>query len=47
LFISSHTEGETKHGSAMPLNQDTKGVLIAFACLVGRGCVGPLHPAGL
>ena len=47
LLIASHTESEAENGRAMPLYQDTKGMLIAFARLVGSGFVGPFHPAGL
>ena len=34
LFIASHTKGETEDCLAMPFNKDTKGVLVAFACLI-------------
>jgi hypothetical protein len=46
VFIASHTIGKTEQRAAMPLNQDTKGLLVAQLCLAGSFCVGPFHPAG-
>jgi len=35
LFITSHTKGQAEHGAAMPFDEHTKGVLVAFARLFG------------
>ena len=35
LLIASHTKRQTEYGPAMPLHQDTKGMLIPLACLFG------------
>lgn len=47
LFVASHAKGETEDRVTVPLYQDTKGMLVAFARLVGGCLVRPLHPAGI
>jgi hypothetical protein len=46
LFVASHAKSKTEQGMAVAFDKDTKGLLIAFACLGGSLCVCPFHPAG-
>jgi len=47
MFIARHTIGQPEYGSAVPLDKYTKGMLIAFARLLGSGLVGPFHLVGI
>ena len=43
-FVSSHTKSQAEQGSAVPLDEHTKGVRITRTCLFHHRLIGEFHP---